>query len=156
MMKNHKQFDKNVQGSLDWHMHGDWRMAAAMWKYKKTVCLISTHARPKAMGEEKVEVPWRNGQFWKMVKTSPIHLEYKTHMRGVDVVDHLRGNYSCQVRSHKWWHRSFYFMVDTTMVNSWILHKEILKSKKKSRNILCHFDFILGMIRALTANCIGR
>jgi hypothetical protein len=32
------------------------------------------------------------------------------------------------------------------MVNSWILHKEILKSKKKAKNILCHFDFILDMI----------
>jgi hypothetical protein len=31
MMKNHKQFDKNVQGSLDWHMH-----ARRQWVRKRS------------------------------------------------------------------------------------------------------------------------
>jgi hypothetical protein len=30
-------------------------------------------------------------------------------MHGVDVANQLRSNYSCQVRTHKWWHRIFYF-----------------------------------------------
>jgi hypothetical protein len=79
-MKNHKQFDKNEQGSLDWRMHGDWQMAAAMWKDKKIVCLISTHAWPKAMGEEKVEVPCRDGHLLKDGEDIPdsfgIHYAY--------------------------------------------------------------------------------
>jgi hypothetical protein len=38
-------------------------------------------------------------------------------MRGVDVSDQLQASYSYQVRSHKWWHRIFYFLLDMTIVN---------------------------------------
>jgi hypothetical protein len=33
-------------------------------------------------------------------------------MKGVDVTDHLRGMYSLQLRSHKWWQKIFVFVFD--------------------------------------------
>jgi hypothetical protein len=41
-------------------------------------------------------------------------------MRGVDVTDHLRGNYSCQLKCHKWWMKIFHLVVDQTTVNSYV------------------------------------
>jgi hypothetical protein len=43
-------------------------------------------------------------------------------MRGVDVTDHLRGNYSCQLRSHKRWLKIFSFLLDQSVVNAYIVH----------------------------------
>jgi hypothetical protein len=52
-------------------------------------------------------------------------------MRVVDVVDQIRGSFSCQVRSHKWWHRLLFFLIDTTIGNSHVAYKEICASLGK-------------------------
>jgi hypothetical protein len=53
-------------------------------------------------------VPKKNGAEWKNIMTSPMHLEYTTHMRDVDVADQLRAFYSTRNRTHKWWHQIFF------------------------------------------------
>jgi hypothetical protein len=67
-------------------------------------------------------MPRRNGAIRKPILTSPMHLEYTTHMKGVDVVDQLWASYNSQTWSHKWWHRIFYFLLDMTIVNLYILY----------------------------------
>ena len=49
-----------------------------------------------------------------------MHVEYMEYMRGVDVTNQLRGNYSSQLRSHKWWMKLFYIVVDQSMVNAYV------------------------------------
>jgi hypothetical protein len=78
---------------------------------QEAVFLISTHARPMAFPCEVVEVPRQIGSVRKMIKTSPVLKEYTTFMRGVDVADHVRGQYATQTRIHKWWHRLFWFLI---------------------------------------------
>ena len=58
-----------------------------------------------------------------------MHRQYVEYMRGVDVTDKLRGNYSSQLRCHKWWVKKFHLIVDQTMVNScvtWVKQMEDL------------------------------
>lgn len=43
-----------------------------------------------------------------LVETSPIHVEYQTQMQGCDGVGQLVGQYSVQVKSHKWWDQPFF------------------------------------------------
>lgn len=86
------------------------------------------------------------------LSTSPIHLEYTTYMRGVDVADQLRGEYSCQVRSHKWWHRIFFFLLDTTMVNGYILHCH--SSMGLAQPPMSHLEFLLCTAFKLTESNI--
>jgi hypothetical protein len=98
-----KEFNKNIQGTMDWRMHDSRKHSCVVWKDKKSVLLLSTHAKPIVLeGEETPTVPCRNGEYQPDIKTSPIHLEYTNNMRGVDVADHVQSNYSCQVRTHKW------------------------------------------------------
>jgi hypothetical protein len=110
--------NSSQQDSLEWRMHDSQTIASVTWRDKKTVRLLSTHARPVVVeGEERPTVPCRKGAIREAIPTSPVHLEYTTHMRGVDVADQLLSNYSCQVRAHKWWHRIFYFLLDMLVVN---------------------------------------
>jgi hypothetical protein len=89
------------QDALEWRMHEDRRMCSVMWMDRKPVLMLSTHSLPMAFPCEIVEVPCRIGAIRKMVKTSPVHKEYMTYMRGVHVAYQLQGNYTSQVRSHK-------------------------------------------------------
>ena len=75
-------------------------------------------------------------------------------MRGVDVSDQLRGEYSCQVRSHKWWHRLFFFLLDTARVNSWIIHKSF--AKRDGQKALEHVQFTMDLANALMVDWAGE
>jgi hypothetical protein len=80
-------------------------MACVLWKDKKPVLLLSTHAIRIGYPCMPVPtVPRRNGAERENIMTLPVYLEYTTHMRGVDVADQLRASYSTQNRTHKWWH----------------------------------------------------
>jgi hypothetical protein len=109
-LKNTRAFNNVPQGTLEWRMHETRGISSIVWKDKRPVLLLSTYAMPIGYPCVKVDtVPHQNGAIREDVMTSPMHLEYTTHMRGIDVADQLRASYSCQTRSHKWWHRVFYF-----------------------------------------------
>jgi hypothetical protein len=85
-----KEFNKNVQRTMNWRMHESQKVSCVVWKDKKSVLLLSTHAKPvPSEAEEIPTVPRRNGAERPDIKTSPVHLEYTTNMRGVDVADHI-------------------------------------------------------------------
>jgi hypothetical protein len=76
--------NSSQQGSLEWRMHDSQTIAGVAWRDKKTVHLLSTHARPVVVeGEERPTVPRCNGAVRETVPISSVHLEYTTHMRGV-------------------------------------------------------------------------
>lgn len=62
---------------------------------------------------------------WKREKSQNMHLQYTCNMRGVDAIDQLWGTYSCITQSHKWWHRLFSYMLDTTAGNMQIIHSDL-------------------------------
>lgn len=48
-MKDTKSFDKQAQGSVDWQMHEDRGISCIIWKDKRPVLIISSHALPIAL-----------------------------------------------------------------------------------------------------------
>jgi hypothetical protein len=92
-------------------------------------------------------VPRRNGAVREDIITSPMHLEYTTHMRGVDVADQLRASYSTQNLTHKWWHRIFFFLLDMTVVNMFIIY--LAKCKRRSQKLVNHLQFWVKLCEAL-------
>jgi hypothetical protein len=110
-LANTTKFNKNVQGTMNWRMHETWRVNCVVWKNKKLMLLLSTYAKLVPSKVEKIpEVPWWNGVERPQIKTSSVHLVYINNMRGVDVANHIRSNYYSQVRTHKLWHRVFFFL----------------------------------------------
>jgi hypothetical protein len=149
--------NSSQQGSLEWHMHDSQTIASVAWRDKKTVHLLSTHARLVVVeGEERPTIPRRNGAIQEAIPTSPVHLEYTTHMRGVDVADQLRSNYSCQVRTHKWWHRIFYFLLDMSVVNMYLMYLECWKKFPIGTRPMAHLQFRNNLYKAMTQGFHGR
>ena len=95
-MRKIKEFCRRGQGDLDWFMHNSRKMCSVLWKDKMPVLLLSTHAQPIMLGNPKdCTVPRRDGAQRPDIPTSLVLQEYTTNMKGVDVVDHIRGNYTC-------------------------------------------------------------
>ena len=94
---------------MHWHMHKSWGITHVMWKDKKLVLLICTHVFSTELLAIQflVSIPLCDGDSWNYIITSSMYYKYTTHMSGVDVVDQLQASYSCQSRSHNWWHTVF-------------------------------------------------
>ena len=115
------------RGHLVVKMHRSRKIAAICWMDSKPVFLLSTACDPirehtfagRWVGRERVDFP-----------TSPILLQYQAGMRGVDVVDQKRQEYSTQLHSHKWWHRIFMFILDSTLLNAYVLYSEDQRSRR--------------------------
>jgi hypothetical protein len=150
-LKDTKSFKRSSQGTTEWRMHSSRSISCVMWKDKRPVLLNSTHARPIQPPCERliITVPRRNGSVRENIQTSPILLEYTTDMRGVDVADQLRASYSCQVWSHKWWHRIFFFLLDMTIVNMYIVYLAHVTYSRSPRTPMIHLQFKVGLCEAL-------
>jgi hypothetical protein len=156
-LSNTKEFNKNVQGTLDWRMHDSRKLSCVVWKDKKSILLLSTHAKPIVTeGEEIPTISRRNGEDRPLIKTSPVYLEYTNNMRRVDVADHVRSNYSCQVRTHKWWHRVFFFLLDLTTTNMYVMYMDLWKVHGYGGHPLTHLQFLNEMCKSLTQNWHGE
>ena len=153
VLSNTKEFDKNIQGTMNWRMHDSKILSCVVWKDKKLVLLLSTHTKPiVSEGEETLIVPRRDGEDQPLTKTSPVHLEYTNNMRRVDVANHVRSNYSCQVRIHKWWHRVFFFLVDLTSTNMYVMYLDLWKNHPIGEHPLTHLQFLNELCKALIQN----
>ncbi|KAL4112162.1 hypothetical protein QTP88_016000 [Uroleucon formosanum] len=61
---------------------------------------------------------------------------YNKHMGGVDLLDANIGRYKIRMRSRKWYMRLFYHLLDTCVVNAWILQKRVLTQKNENDKII--------------------
>lgn len=131
------------RGTLVTRMHRDRHVAAICWIDSKPVFLISTACNPidpaafvgRWVGRERVDFP-----------TSPILLEYQSNMRGVDVVDQQRQEYTMQLQSHKWWHRLLLFITDSSILNSYILYVEDLMAVGLPYDSRVVYQYRLAMV----------
>ena len=82
-----------------------------IWKDKRQVSVLSTNSNAKMVA---VGNPPK-------LKPSAIQ-HYNAHMGGVDLADQLRSYYKVGRPSKKWWRYVFWFLLDVTMVNAWIIY----------------------------------
>lgn len=55
--------------------------------------------------------------------------DYNAYMGGVDRLDQLLAAYSVAQKSRRWWLKIFYYFLDCSIVNGYIIYKETMKSK---------------------------
>lgn len=128
-LSNTKDFNKYIQGTLDWRMHDFLNISCVVWKDMRLVLIIFSRTNPIALPCQPIPtLLWRNGVEHPLIPTSP------THMCGVDVADHLRGSYSCQTRTH----RVSWFLLDTLVVNTYLMYFEVWKTIPKGKRPLTH------------------
>ena len=130
-------------------------------KIRSPCFYFSTHAMPFQAPCEWpiVSVPHRRSAVCENIQTSTVLEEYTQFMCGVDVADQLRASYSCQVPSHKWWHRIFFFLLEVIVVNMYIIYLDSFTNVKWERTQetpMTHFQFKQSMSEALLADLVLR
>ena len=88
-LKNMKSFKNVPQGHTLWRMYDFQKVACVMWKDKKPVLVISTHAWPIQAPCQfpVIMAPRQHGAMREGIPTSTILLEYTTYIQGVDIAD---------------------------------------------------------------------
>ena len=98
-------------------------LVATVWKDKRFVHFLSTQSNPT--GEETVNRKQQDGTIIQ-VPSVPVVRSYNQNMGGVDLHDQLRGYYAVGTKARKWWWYLFWFCVDVSIVNVFILEKKVL------------------------------
>ena len=95
------------------------------WRDNKVFIVMSTCRQPNEHGS--VLRHQRDGTGISLPCPAAI-VSYNTSMGGVDRGDQLRGYYSCQSKSHKFYKYIFYFLLDTAVTNVYILYTPYTES----------------------------
>ena len=121
----------------------DGKVECLVWKDTKAVTLINTICNPTTT--TTVKRKGKDGQTSRIPCPESVKL-YNQHMGGVDLADTRRKTYSCSCHSKKWWHRLFYYLVDVSVVNAYILLAESPHCAKRTQK-----EFILELSEQLLA-----
>jgi hypothetical protein len=114
--------DNEVRGTMHFRVHRDHFMSAAHWANCKGMAFLSTAANPYERG---CEVGRNVGAERIILPCTPQQVLYSLYMRGVDVQDALRASYTVQIATKRWWTRLYFFGLDSTLTNSFILYREV-------------------------------
>lgn len=141
---------KLVAGEVRTRQNGN--LVATMWRDKRVVSLLSTNTPPEpeihavqqvVRGRRKRVVPAES------MKKPDVVVVYNSGMNGVDVNDQYRSYYPPGTTSRKWWKYLFWFFLNLSMVNGFILEK--LPGKRKRRQL----DFRRELAKLLIAGYNG-
>ena len=106
---------------------------------KKPVMMISTSSSAAL-----TTVPSRNPHVQPQEK--PVVVDsYNHHMNGVDIADQYAVYYSFARKTVKWWRKVAFWLLETAMVNSYVLYKE------STRTPMSHVAFRRSVIEALAS-----
>ncbi|XP_021362256.1 piggyBac transposable element-derived protein 4-like [Mizuhopecten yessoensis] len=120
----------SVKKKGDFAMLQSGNLVASVWFDNKPVTFLSTNADPTTLEE----VRRKNKDGTDRVHLAPsVVKKYGENMNAVDRADQLRMQYTCARKSYKWWKYVFFFLVDTALVNSFILMKESPNHQRKTR-----------------------
>lgn len=126
--RNYPEFkaDKSMKrGDKDWRVSTD-GLAAVKWMDRRSVLLLGNYHDPSIM--EVVSRKTRNGTVEEI--SCPVMVKhYNKHMGYVDKFDMLKSLYEVDRKSHKWWHRIFFYFIDASIVNAFILFQKRSHSK---------------------------
>jgi hypothetical protein len=104
---------------------GTCRKGIFIWRDTKAFRLASNYHGSEVV---QVERKQRDGSFRKKPCPKAI-ADYVDNMGGVDTANQLRSYYERDRKSKKWWHRLFYSLMETCLVNSWICFCDLVSEK---------------------------
>lgn len=70
-------------------------------------------------------------------------------MRGVDLIDQMRRDYSVQYHSRKWWHKFLFFIIDSSLQNAWVLYRADRQARAEGGRKLTRRNFYYSIAKEL-------
>ena len=123
-------------------------MLALCWQDKRQVVALSTYHDATV---ETYQRKSKGGQVIDVVKPTLI-IDYNKQMGGVDRADQLCTSYNFARKSVKWWRKLFFWLLETAIVNSYILF-----NKQRSRGEqLTHLKYRRQLIMQLVGDVRNR
>lgn len=119
-------------------------MLALSWKDKRVVTMLSTkHSGNK---EEMTLVPSKYASRPPTLKPNVV-VDYTQHMGGVDRSDHYIANYQFMRRTRKWTRKLFFWLLEVSIVNSYLLY--VMVQQKEDKKPVTHKKFRKCLVLSL-------
>ncbi|GLV45956.1 hypothetical protein CBL_20663 [Carabus blaptoides fortunei] len=117
------------RGDYQWY-RSDSGLTAIKCKDKRTVHLLTNFHDSEVSTQVKRRK--RDGNIHP-IACPQLLVDYNNNKNGVDKFDQLLANYKVDRRSKKWWHRTFFYFLDASVINAYCNYKalEIPKIKLK-------------------------
>lgn len=125
-------------GEIDFATAGE--ISVSKWKARGSKCVLVASNMHNPVEGTFVSRKNKEGEKEQVQCPKSIH-DYNKYMGGVDHFDHLMACYSISQKSRRWWLKIFYFLVDASIVNSYILYKTTLKLSNNREKPLTHLIF---------------
>lgn len=119
-------------------------LVATKWVDKREVNMLSTNCNP---GLTTVSRRTKAGITETAIPT-PV-ADYNINMGGVDLADQLRASYQIGRESKKWWRYMFWFLIQTAMINSFLILKSERPNAKRGTPASKHLAFRISVLKSL-------
>ncbi|KAK2708789.1 hypothetical protein QYM36_014414 [Artemia franciscana] len=123
---------KKGRGSFDYRVETNSGIVVTKWFDNKSVCTASSF-----VGAE----PSDNCKRWDRTSKKYVDVvrplciaEYNKFMGGVDLSDMLIELYRIDIRGKKWYMRLFYYFLDISVVNAWLLYRRHMGQQGRTHN----------------------
>jgi len=97
-------------------------LSVVHWMDRSTVQLLATHVAVQPLST-LWRWDWKNQKYVQVPCPAIVH-EYNQHMGGVDLFDMLMALYKVDHKSTKWYRCIFFWVLNVTFVNGWLLYKQ--------------------------------
>jgi hypothetical protein len=116
-----KSFEKKERGAHEVFYHDVDKFAVCAWNDTKRVIVASDFVGAAPL--EKAKRFNKTTKQYVEVDQPEMIRAYNTFMGGVDLADMLATMHTCPFRFRKWFLRVFERMIDTSLVNGWLLYR---------------------------------
>lgn len=137
------------RGDSDWRVSLD-GLTFLKWMDNRPVYFLSNYLNPS--NTESVQRKKKDGSS-EEVSCPELVKRYNDHMGYVDKMDMLKACYEVDRKSKKWWHRIFFYFVDVSLVNAFILYTKRTDSPAKLSLKLFRLSVALGLVGAEPNSC---
>ncbi|KAL8581162.1 hypothetical protein ACOMHN_033609 [Nucella lapillus] len=126
-------------------------MHVGAWCEKRKVCVLST---ANNIDNTEITRPGKRGQPAQTYPKPVAIQQYTDHFNAVDKNDQMRSYYGIANKARKFWKYIFWFIVDVSMINAFVLYKEARGGLRPKP--MTHLEFHLEVARELVRNYTSR
>jgi hypothetical protein len=104
------------------------------WFAKRPVHVLTNCYQPVATDESGSVKHWfteKGEKIQKDIPRPPAIKNYNLYMGAVDLYDQYRSYVCMDIKSLKFWHPLFWLVIESALVNAWLLYKVTMAASKK-------------------------